>query len=298
MQLESVWKPEIYVFDDEYCSREKTVDEIHDGVTEVLNLGADPNGRFECRPLSQAVGFVGGDKVVKLLLAYGADPRLDSSVGVPITWAVEPEIARLLVHAGADINAQNSVNICTLVGNLCLPSWPACPENLVLLLWALNHGGNPNIGPEPDCVDDTKAFPIHFALISRLPERVIALLQHKVDLGVRTGVLKKPLDLARDLYDLDWESHSDLQQQSKVQHELLRAFIQHKLDPNHVYEIYEYEAMGISHESAEIIQEATEEVNEFGAKWALDDFKYGYHDRSIPTFIRDRESGLVGRPKK
>ena len=80
------------------------------------------------------------DEVVKLLLAHKADPREPDANGItPLMYAVDlgdlPSV-KALVAAGADVNAGR--------GNGATPMLWAANGPTDILLWLLEHGGNPN----------------------------------------------------------------------------------------------------------------------------------------------------------
>ena len=171
---------------------------------------------------------------------------------------------------------------------------------------ALLNGADPNSYKE--CDDGSpRCFALHKALSCCNLAAVIALLQFGARLGVEGAdeYKKSPLDFALDLFNcfsnlLSFFEPSlhDQAKCAKAQYELLKAFSQHKLASHHVYKTYEYEAMGISYESTELIQAVTKEVNETVIQCAFDDFKYEHRGQSIEQFLRNRELGVAGKCRR
>ena len=287
--LKFVWEPEYRVVDDAYRVIEKNADRIVSDVKEALALGDDPNGTSENRPLCHAVGLVGCAQAVKLLLAYGADPDLVSSMGKPLECVVDFEAAQLLIRAGANVkNLESGVLAASLCDN-------DDPSNLRSLVWILDHGVDPNIGGCFDSVNFNIGFAIHFALLKRSLEKVIALVQYGARLDVGAGEL---LAFAENIFAEDLGEDFGPLLYAYAQYEFLKAFGEHKLKPGKVYEIEEYKAMGISAVSAGLIRAATEEVNKIALQCALEDLQYNYGEQSIVRFLKDRELGILGKHKK
>ena len=80
----------------------------YSGLEAALNYGADPNGVPKKVPLSMAA-ILGDVKAVKILIAHKADPNIQTKVGTPLcsaAWIDSPQIASILLDAGADPNGR------------------------------------------------------------------------------------------------------------------------------------------------------------------------------------------------
>ena len=271
-----------------------------DDVKKLLDLGADPNGVFYFSPLRKAAQH-GRPDLVKLLLTYGADLNLDHDNGPPIVRAANIDVLRLLVRAGADINAQGVCLRCPTMKNVLF--YMITYDRFTDFVWALQHGADPNSFKRRFSIP--RCFALHEALSCCDIAAVIVLLQFGARLDVEgADEYKKPLDWAIYLsscsYDLLSSSESSLQdlvKRAKAQYELLRVFSEHPFDMRQTYGVAEYKTMGISHESAELIQKATQEVNDAFAQCAFDDFKYE-HGEGVVEFLRNRELGAAGKRRR
>lgn len=244
-------------------------------VKELLDRGADPNSCFwdvivgtQLFAKNDSARYPESLKIIQLFLARGADPNRH------IRGVDTPEIMRLLLNAGANINIVEDAGFnhkFTLLFTLC-----ADPkgENLRAILFALNHGADPNKQCK-FCGEATCALnhAVPYWLV-----HVIALLQY----GARLDIGKGALESARCVFHLEYDV-------KQAHCELLRAISEHRFDPHHAYTLDEYRAMGISLESAKLIQEATQKVNEEIIRCAQDDFSYETGNQNIFQFVRNRE---------
>ena len=89
-------------------------------VETLLKAGANPNGSGKTMtPLSTAVALK-LDGAVRLLLTYRADPNHSADARYPVLssaafWGL-PEICRMLIEAGANVNAKDSDSMTALEG--------------------------------------------------------------------------------------------------------------------------------------------------------------------------------------
>lgn len=115
----------------------------------------------------------GDAEAVTYLLSVGADPLLQNSLGTPIHMAVcsdKTEIVRLLLEAGANINAQD--------GDKWTCLWWA--RSFEMAAFLLDHGADPSI-PAWETIGQSGPFPEDFESI---PDAARDLM--------RTHRLKKP----------------------------------------------------------------------------------------------------------
>lgn len=251
-------------------------------VKRLLQSGAHPNG--EGCPLLDVVSMENGGRFVDLLIEYGADPSK------AMLQATKPEAVLLLMQLGANINAVDQ-NGETLLMRLCNEE----KDDWRMLVWVLNHGADPNSGPSKISGD----YAIHMVLVwdhQKMDNlnKLIALLQNGVHLDVRDDQGETPLDVARRFL-AEEAGHSC--RFARAQLELLKALSEHKLDPHQVYTVAEYEFMGISRKSAQLIQAATEKVNAADLQCAQDDFEFEYGKQNVVTFIFDREIGMISKTR-
>jgi hypothetical protein len=243
--------------------------------------GADPN-YIRCLKFAARIGWQFAD----LLLAYGADPHSDEE-GAPISRAADCATVQLLVRAGMNINGN---------GKKSLLWWLCARRRFSAVVWALSHGADPNIRKAPD----VGVYAIHAALHNYDLRYVVALLQHgaRLDLKVDADNFYRGLDVLQCAYQNlrksepeDCALFQDESRHSYAQYELLKAVVERKLNPCHVYTLDEYEILGISHESAELIRQETQAVNDAFAQCARDDFFYDHSGECIANFVLDRELG-------
>jgi hypothetical protein len=126
-------------------------------------------------------------------------------------------------------------------------------------------------------------------------------LQGGVHLNSKTLDHEQPLACAYRLWQMRHYAPTvevDPTPLAHAQYELLKAVSERKLDPHYVYEIGAYEAMGISHRSAKLIQKATQEVNEVFVQCVLDDWKFEHPGQNITEFLLNRELGAAGRGRR
>jgi len=281
-----------------------------------LDCGADPNRiirkEWGVFPLTWAVEIRNGYKTVALLLAYGADPNKEGHnphFGAPIADAADLEITKLLVRAGASLNATDPWSGTTLLMKFC--GFPQIYNfdnfcNLDAVVWLLSHGADPNIGSRID-YGDGLVFAINLAISHGSLFYVIALLQIGARLDIGIYQQQHPIECAYRLWQNgskrpesgDYETRRGPRDPiAQAQYEFLIAINNHKLDPHIIYKISEYEAMGISHDSAELIQKATQEVNEAFAQCRLDDWQFEHQGQSLSKLILKRELGYTRQGKR
>ena len=246
------------VLSGDYKSK-KYLDDVCAQAQKLLDQGADPDSNSVLWLTAQKEGY---SAIVSLLLAYGAHPNLHTGVtdfAVPVVDVADLATIQVLVQEGADINASKPKSRKTLLGSLC-GEYGA--DNLPTLVWALSHGADPNAGPrQHDCTHRYACFAIHKALFNCSLEKIIALLQRGANLDVETDCFEKPLIYAQIVLRQNQEAGSVQVPAAQAQLELLRA-LSVGLDPCCLYTIGEYVIMGISSDSAQLIQKATEDVND------------------------------------
>ncbi len=241
------------------CKSKKNLGDVYDQVKELLGQGADPDSNSFLWLTANKEGY---SKIVSLLLAYGANPNVHVGItdfAIPIVDATDLSTIQVLVQKGADINASKPRSRKTLLSSLC-DEYGA--DNLPALVWALSHGADPNVGPESDCTNKYACFAIHKALFNCSLEKVIALLQCGANLSVKTDFFANPITYAEDILCRSKNADSILVPAAQAQFDLLRAVKEYELVASRIYTIHEYEAMGISPESVELIIAATKKVNE------------------------------------
>jgi len=282
------------------CERLVPIDFAYEQLRRLLDCGTNPDYSplehvQKKGSLMDSAVRMGDGKIIALLLAYGADPRQRVMIegcpidGHPIAKAVNVESLWLLTRAGADINGQDEFSGNTALISVCSYG------DLSAMVWALLHGANPNGGPAREFAG--AAYAIHEALRLRDLEKVVALLHYGARLDVETPDRGSPLIEADRRFNYDQENGFERAQISRAQLELLQAVNTHKLNPSHVYTLDEYKAMGILHESAELIKKATQAVNDAFVQCALDDFKHDHHE-NMANFAFGRELGrTLGRKK-
>ena len=160
---------------------------------EVANLlieaGADVNaGKGSMTPLSNAVKY-GNIALIKLLIEKGAG--IDHPVYPPLFWAAKPEVAAVLIEAGADPNARNK-NGQTAI-HLTTSSWAPNAATVELLI---EHGADVN------AKDRSGSTPLHRAIQRGISNGDLKTAKALVDAGAEIDAKDKdgntPLSAARD----------------------------------------------------------------------------------------------------
>jgi ankyrin repeat protein len=130
-------------------------------VAQLLDHGADPNGRVGRRPLASAIDRSDGPSI-DLLVSRGADPALPAVEGgrsirddgvATATAARRPEVVARLLDLGADPNG-TAKGICVTAASTPTTVTPLCDRPLVAVAAAgrddpslvalLQHGADPN----------------------------------------------------------------------------------------------------------------------------------------------------------
>jgi len=265
-------------------------------IERLLEQGANPNVVYQGDTM---LGFLVDQPVwrenvdlVKILLSWGADPRLPVDRGPILPSARNFDMVRLLICAGADINAtrDDAGSKSTVLINLCNSCF--CGANLPEIVWLLRHGADANGGPGED---DNGLLAIHYALFAHELDITIALLQSGARIDKKTADRVEALEYARNLEQdgrCAWNFEGDHRLIARTQRELLEA-VAFGLDIQRSYSIHEYEAMRISTESARLIQQATDRVREQFEQSALEELKNSPSGRNLSKFICMRETRLI-----
>lgn len=124
-------------------------------------------------------------------------------------------------------------------------------DNFVLALRAID--------PNVDSGQRSLSCSLSNAILQNNLSHIIALLQRGACLNVAEFVRRSPLVLAVILHDSAITPEENLY--SRAQLDLLAAVSARLLDPHTLYSVDQYNAMGISSESAQLIQSATQSVN-------------------------------------
>lgn len=277
-QLLSLFDPEHYETD------------TYAQVKELLDRGADPDGK-DYRPLlQQAVRMQKADTLIPLLLAYGANPTLNlkNLYGYPVPPITEVHSFKALtslVRAGADINARscwrNALSVLCNVND---------DGSLVAIVWALQHKADSNLKIGTARPTFWEPLPIYIALRSRNLSAVIALLQYGTRFNITFKNWGTPLKYAQKL-STDWASILN----SQAQYELLKAVSKKHLNPRNLSET-ECKAKDISDESTQLIVEAAQKVDDARAEARLADIKYEHGN--LTKYVLDRALGHSGTRKR
>lgn len=269
-------------------------------IKRILDQGVDPNAFLTLdgsTMLERAICCRG--HFVKLLLAYGADPKQRGSDGfLPIERACDMKTMQALVRAGARIMQDARC--------LCLRTDGFHGADLRTKVWALRNGANPNIVcRDPGCPGG-HSYPIHELVKIGDLAGIIALVCYGADFAISNGWQETPVVLAQyrlesampsiEYEGIGFYSFGYEQQGRKfirAIYELLKTLGEYKLNPHIVYTIDEYRAMGISQESAQLIQAATQQVDDEIVWCVQDDFEYG--KQNMVQFVLDREIGKVNK---
>ena len=300
--------------------------ELYCAIQNVLDRGADPDramltcsryiGLVYCPPwevssLGLAATKKYGEKIVELLLDYGANPILQvgMSKGVPLIACKQCdfETARLLVHKGVDINSVAAPGKKTLLLNLC--SDTVFENELLFLIWALGHEADPNVMEKIGHCESGEifSFAIKEVLWNQPPyknsfKKLIALLMFGARLDVAAAAWQQPLAQAEEHSADDRHTNSAHTDYLCAQYELLKALsaLKKQVARNEfvreVHSIDEYAVRHISEKSAKLIQEATAEVLVAQAQIDLENFVS--QQGNVARFALDRELGMGRRRKK
>ena len=197
----------------------KSCDRVH----ELLQLGVDPDVRFQGVPAITEAVKVGSLQIVREFLNFGAShAQTDNDGATPLHYCCSKSqilIAELLIHAGANINASDN-NRMTLLHNavqhmnlhlikIMLERGVALNRRTIFGQTALHFAAqNSNIetlrllitaGAELDPIDSEDATPLWLALKSGHLETIKLLIKS----GAR-------LDLPQQTFTpLDWSIHSE-----------------------------------------------------------------------------------------
>jgi ankyrin repeat protein len=145
----------------------------------LLEGGADVDATSDLgvRPLMLAANQAGASDVVKLLLARKADPKTADAQGItPLIYATDSgdlESVKALVAAGADVNAGRHTGL--------TPMLVAASGRVEVLVWLLEHKGNPNAA-----LGDGRT-PLMVAAVAGARDNVRALLDWGADVNARNG---------------------------------------------------------------------------------------------------------------
>jgi len=160
----------------------------------LLEHGANPDavGSYKKPAIAEAVDHSNAE-MVSLLLDYGANPdAIWNRIHVVFEAASDghPEIIRLLVEHGADVNAKDYEGKTVLL-RPCVLSEP----ELVSLI--LSKGGEPDF-----LIAEDDMTPVKMAMHYNQPETVKALLKCGADVNLRTHNKRTYLHEAADDVDL------------------------------------------------------------------------------------------------
>ncbi len=94
-----------------------------DRVEALLLSGVDPDSHDKTNDTALHSAASSGDqRIVRLLIRYGADVNLDLGCWTPLLWAISfghLEIVRILIAAGADVNHETSSGGMPLITAIC-----------------------------------------------------------------------------------------------------------------------------------------------------------------------------------
>ena len=155
----------------------------------LIEAGADVNaGKGSMTPLSNAVKY-GNIALIKLLIEKGAG--IDHPVYPPLFWAAKPEVAAVLIEAGADPNARNKKGQTAI--HLTTSSWAPNAATVELLI---EHGADVN------AKDRSGSTPLHRAIQRGISNGDLKTAKALVDAGAEIDAKDKdgntPLSAARD----------------------------------------------------------------------------------------------------